>query len=249
MNNKGRNRPIGRCLLGAFAALIDPAQEPSKPVLSEVEERAMAARRIPVFVFGADPVSQAGVIGQLRQQPGIWVVDEGDVDRADVAVLVADELDEELVQVARAIQRNGCPKVVLVVSKLDDAAVLAGIEAGVCGFLRRAEATSDQLLGAVIAASAGDGTIPPDLLGGLLNQLRTLNSTVLVPRGLTLAGLAEREIEVLRLVSEGFGTGEIAQELCYSERTVKNVIHSMTTRLQLRNRSHAVAYAMRHGLI
>lgn len=209
----------------------------------------MAARRIPVFVYGSDPVSQAGVIGQLRQRPEVWLVEDGDVDSADVAVLVADEVDPELATVARAIQRNGCPKVVLVVTKLDGAAVLAGIDAGACGFLRRSEATSEQLVDTIGSAAAGDGTVPPDLLGRLLEQLRSLNSTVLAPRGLTLAGLADREIEVLRLVSEGLDTGEIAGELCYSERTVKNVIHDVTTRLQLRNRTHAVAYAMRHGLI
>ncbi|MQA85396.1 MAG: DNA-binding response regulator, partial [Streptosporangiales bacterium] len=45
------------------------------------------------------------------------------------------------------------------------------------------------------------------------------------------------------------GTAEIARALAYSERTVKNIIHDITTRLQLRNRAHAVAYAVREGLI
>jgi DNA-binding NarL/FixJ family response regulator len=54
---------------------------------------------------------------------------------------------------------------------------------------------------------------------------------------------------VLRLVAEGHDTSEIADQLCYSERTVKNVLHDITTRLQLRNRTHAVAYAVREGLI
>jgi len=54
---------------------------------------------------------------------------------------------------------------------------------------------------------------------------------------------------VLRLVAEGWDTAQIATKLSYSERTVKNVLHDVTTRLQLRNRSHAVAYAMREGLI
>jgi DNA-binding NarL/FixJ family response regulator len=40
-----------------------------------------------------------------------------------------------------------------------------------------------------------------------------------------------------------------AGKLCYSERTVKNVIYELTSRLKLRSRSHAVAYAMRSGLI
>jgi DNA-binding NarL/FixJ family response regulator len=205
--------------------------------------------KIAVYVYGADPVSQAGVAGQLRSRPDVWVVDDTDVDAATVAVLVSDDVDAATATVAKAIQRNGCPKVVLVVTRLDDTAVLAGVEAGACAFLRRAEATSERLADIIRSAHAGDGSLPPDLLGRLLDQLRTLNTTVLSPRGLTLAGLAEREVEVIRLVADGLDTSEIAGTLCYSERTVKNVIHDVTTRLHLRNRSHAVAYAMRHGLI
>ena len=51
------------------------------------------------------------------------------------------------------------------------------------------------------------------------------------------------------MIADGHDTKEIALELCYSERTVKNIIHDLTTRLQLRNRAHAVAYAVRQGLI
>ena len=74
-------------------------------------------------------------------------------------------------------------------------------------------------------------------------------SQVLAPRGLSFAGLNDRERDVLRLVAEGHDTAEIATLLSYSERTVKNVLHDLNTRLQLRNRSHAVAYAVREGLI
>ncbi|CAM5282882.1 response regulator transcription factor [Streptomyces californicus] len=72
---------------------------------------------------------------------------------------------------------------------------------------------------------------------------------MLGPRGLHFTGLASREVDVLRLVAEGYDTADIATKLAYSERTIKNVLHSVMTRLQLRNRSHAVAYAMRQGLI
>ena len=61
--------------------------------------------------------------------------------------------------------------------------------------------------------------------------------------------LTPREIDVLRLMADGLDTNEIAGELCYSERTVKNVIYGVTHRLKLRNRSHAVAYALRTGMI
>jgi DNA-binding NarL/FixJ family response regulator len=54
---------------------------------------------------------------------------------------------------------------------------------------------------------------------------------------------------VLRLIADGHDTNEIARPLCYSQRTVKNVLHDVTSRLKLRNRFHAVAYAVREGLI
>ncbi|MEA2704351.1 MAG: hypothetical protein QOD63_2296 [Actinomycetota bacterium] len=205
--------------------------------------------RIPVFVYASDPISETGIAGQLRGQPAVRVVDEADVDMAAVAIIVTDEIDEEAKRAIRAVQRNGVPRVVVVVTRVDDGGLLAALEAGACGIIRRAEARSDRLVAAVRAAVAGDGTMPPDLLGRLLDQIGRLQRQVLAPRGLTIAGLAEREIEVLRLIADGLDTNEIAGRLCYSERTVKNVIHDVTSRLQLRNRSHAVAYAMRQGLI
>jgi DNA-binding NarL/FixJ family response regulator len=53
----------------------------------------------------------------------------------------------------------------------------------------------------------------------------------------------------LRLLADGLGTQEIAERLNYSERTVKNIIHAVRCRLELRNRVHVVAYAVRNGVI
>ena len=207
------------------------------------------ADRIPVFVYAADPISQAGLASQLRSRSEIWVVDEADVDTASVAVVSADEVDEETTRIIRALQRNGCPRIVVVVARLDDGGLLSAVQAGACGLLRRSEAVPEQLVSSIQSACKGDGTVPPDLLGRLLDQVGRLQRQVLAPRGLTLSGLSEREVDVLKLVADGFDTSEIARKLSYSERTVKNVIHDVTTRLQLRNRSHAVAYAVRQGLI
>ncbi|WP_408013465.1 response regulator transcription factor [Saccharopolyspora elongata] len=79
--------------------------------------------------------------------------------------------------------------------------------------------------------------------------MENLNREVLEPRGVNSAGFTSREIDVLRLLSEGWDTEEIGKELCYSERTVKNVIYAMTSRLNLRNRPQLVAYGVRIGLI
>jgi DNA-binding NarL/FixJ family response regulator len=208
------------------------------------------SERITVYVYGHDPISQAGLASQLRARPEIQVLDD-DIDRAAVALVVVDEVDEETSRVVRAIQRNGngIPRVLLIVTRLDDAGMLAGVEAGACGLLRRSESNPERLVAAIQSAVTGDGSVPADLLGRLLEHVGRLQRQVLSPRGLTLSGLSEREIEVLRLVADGMDTSEIAGSLAYSERTIKNIIHDVTARLNLRNRSHAVAYAVRQGLI
>jgi DNA-binding NarL/FixJ family response regulator len=205
--------------------------------------------RIPVYVYAGDPISQAGVASGLRQRPELLVVGEAELGCARVAVVVSDSLDDETTRVLLALQRGGRPRVVLVAREIDDAALVKAVEVGVSALVRRCEATPERLVQAIVSASAGEGTVPPDLLGRLLDQVGRLQRQVLSPRGLTFTGLARREIEVLRLVADGYDTAEIARELAYSERTVKNVLHDVTSRLQLRNRSHAVAYALRQGLI
>jgi DNA-binding NarL/FixJ family response regulator len=72
---------------------------------------------------------------------------------------------------------------------------------------------------------------------------------VLNPRGLSFAVLTDREIKVLKLLADGLDTAEVGRRLFYSERTVKNIVHDVTSRLNLRNRTQAVAYALRQGLI
>jgi DNA-binding NarL/FixJ family response regulator len=205
--------------------------------------------RIPVYVYSADPILHAGIASQLRGRPETEVVDGTDLDTARVAVVVCDDVDEDAARSVRALQRNGSLRVILVVGNLDDANLLAGIEAGASGFLRRAEAVAERLTAVIHATASGDGSVPPDLLGRLLTHMSNIQSNVLSPRGMTLSGLSEREIEVLRLVADGLETSEIAARLCYSERTVKGVVHEITTRLRLRNRAQAVAYAVRQGLI
>ncbi len=205
--------------------------------------------QIRVFVYGSDPITQAGVHAQLRAQPGIRVVADGEVDSSDVAVVIVDAVDDTSLPIVRAMQRNGCPRIVLVATELEEPDVAAAVEAGVACLLRRSAATLDALLGAIRAASSGEGYLPPDLLGGLLRQVRTVSAGLLAPRGFRFTGLSDRELSVLRMVSEGSDTREIARELSYSERTVKNILQDITRRFGLRNRSHAVAYAMRQGLL
>lgn len=206
-------------------------------------------QRISVYVYANDPILQAGVGSQLRGSPEVAVVDQSELDQADVAIVVADLVDETVLRILRAIQRGSAPRTVLIAASLDESTVIAAAEAGVSGLLRRSEVTAERLLEVVGKVAAGEAAVPADLLARLLDQVGRLQRQVLSPRGLRFSGLSEREIEVLRLLADGLDTGEIARQLSYSERTIKAVLHDVTARFQLRSRAHAVAYAVREGLI
>ena len=165
---------------------------------------------IPTYVHCTDPISLAGVISQLRIRPEVRVVEELDVDRAAVAVVVADQLDDDTSRVVRALCRGDQPRIVLVASVIDESTLVAAAEVGVGGLLRRSDATADALVRAITRVAVGEGEVPPDLLGRLLEQVGRLQRQVLAPRGLAFSGLSPRETEVLRLVAEGHDTSEIA---------------------------------------
>ncbi|MFE8950153.1 response regulator transcription factor [Streptomyces sp. NPDC007856] len=85
-------------------------------------------------------------------------------------------------------------------------------------------------------------------MGMLLEQMRTMQNKE-TPSGPLPVELAQREVDVLRLLAEGFDTVEIANQLSYSERLIKSVIQAVIKRLELRNRTHAVAYVIRMGIL
>ena len=203
---------------------------------------------VPTCVCCADPISRAGVLAQLRSRPEVRVVDEDRPEAARVGLVVADQVDDPTVATLRRL-RGPVSRLVLVAATLDDAALVTAAELGVAGLLRREDAEPEVLVHAIERVAAGHGEVPADLLGRLLDQVGRLQRQVLAPRGLTFSGLTPREADVLRLCADGHDTSTIARELCYSERTVKNVLHDLTVRLGLRNRTHAVAYALREGLI
>ncbi|MEU0226375.1 response regulator transcription factor [Streptomyces sp. NPDC006284] len=204
-------------------------------------------RRVPVAVSAPDPISREGAVSQLRRHPEIDLREES--GPGTVALLIADTLDEATLTRLRRLVRSEGARAVLVVGTIRESELLDVVECGVGAIVWRHEATAHRLVQAVLAAARGDGDLPADLLGRLISQVGTLHRGAAGRPGAPSLGLAPREVDVLRLVAEGFDTGEIAGKLSYSERTVKNVMHGLTTRLHLRNRAHAVAFALREGYI
>jgi DNA-binding NarL/FixJ family response regulator len=206
--------------------------------------------RTAVFVYADDPVTQAGLEQLLRGRPEVHVLATGQIDDAVVAVVATDTIDDAAIRTIGGIQRDGCPRVVVVTGHLDEAGMLAATEAGTLGMLRRRDSSPEELVRVVRRVAAGEACVPPDLVGQLLGAVRRLARGGAALSAASAPGhLAPRAREVLRLLADGQDTQEIASTLNYSERTVKGVIHEITTRLQLRNRSHAVAFALRNDLI
>ncbi|HWO58659.1 MAG TPA: response regulator transcription factor [Umezawaea sp.] len=211
----------------------------------------MVVHKIAVMVHGGDPLSRAGLVGVLEQHRSVEVLDEevAAVDRADgVAVVLDDRVDSVGVVRLRKLVISMNRKVVLVTGALSEPQVEMVLDAGVQSVVWRHQATGERLVKAVETAARGEGDVPSDLLTRLLAQLRDVHRRT----GASLLPAAEptpRELGVLRLVAEGLDTREIADRLSYSERTVKGVLHDVMVRRRLRNRAHAVAFAVREGYI
>lgn len=202
----------------------------------------------PVCVYAPDPILEAGMVASLRSRPQLVPCDQPERSET-VAVVVAGSIDDDVVRDIRRARREGCCAVVLVVSSIQEGPLFAAIEAGATNIVPRIEADPARLEGEIAAAAEGQGSLPPELLGRLMQQVAGLHDSVLASQGLNLSGLNDREIDVLKLLADGYTTAEIAEELAYSERTVKGVLQDLRMRLNLRNRTHAVAYALRLGLI
>ncbi|MFI9052181.1 LuxR C-terminal-related transcriptional regulator [Streptomyces sp. NPDC053427] len=229
----------------------------------------MLEKRVTVTVHASDPLSRAGVVSHLQHEPSVEIVqdrggatagerDEGGSGRAGggtagtVAVALVDRFDELAAADLRRLVRGGDQRVVLIARDLREPELMTVVEYGVHAILWRHQATPQRLLRAVQSAARGEGHLPPDLISRLLTQVGQLRRSAMSSASVALAptiGMAPREVDVLRLIAEGLDTRQISEKLAYSERTVKNVLHALMTRLHLHNRAHAVAYALREGYI
>jgi DNA-binding NarL/FixJ family response regulator len=199
-----------------------------------IDEPHPLMRRGMVSCLVADEVPVAGESAVLT--PGRML--------AGAAVLVFDGDRADLGSVLDGLPANPHvrPKLVAAVSEPDDERIERLARAGVSAILYRHELTPELLTGTIRAVVQGRTSMPTDLLPRLL---RTAARTERVERG----ALSDRELSVLRMLADGEDTRGIAQGLCYSERTVKNVVHDVLTKLSCRTRAQAVATATRAGII
>jgi DNA-binding NarL/FixJ family response regulator len=208
---------------------------------------------VKVLVHATEEISEAGARAMLSGHERLQVVPDDPACPPDVLVVVVDGVVGTSafarLRRCRAAEPGPGLRAVLVADRLRSEDLLPAIECGMSALLSRGELREGVLAAAVLAVSRGAAFIPYRLQGVLLDQIGRLRSQVLAPAGLTLSGIETRERDVLQLIAQGYQTDEIADRLTYSEGTVKNVLYGMMSRLRLNSRSHAVAYAMRAGVI
>ncbi len=135
---------------------------------------------------------------------------------------------------------------ILVLTTFDhDENVFAAIRAGASGFLPK-DTEPQHLVDALRTVAAGDGLLAPRATRRLIEEFR--RTTPAVP-GKPLAGLTERELDVLRAVASGLSNAEIADRLVISYATAKTHVSRLLTKLGARDRAQLVVIAYDHGVV
>lgn len=184
----------------------------------------------------------------LLGQCGFPLAAEAKTGTGTVVMTIAATVEEATQMYLRPRVPDGCPPL-LIADTFSCAGVLAALHAGASTMLRSGGATPAQLAAAVQAAYCGDARVPQEML------IRALGGKAVAPQQRLArpvgppASLTGRQRVVLALMADGLGNAEIAQALRCSEHTVKNVSYELMARLQVRNRAHAVAHAVRRGLV
>lgn len=220
--------------------------------LAPARNRTVTASTIALAVVASDPVTGEGAISCLRHYAGLTLLPAEERARADVVLMLTTEVTEEtllLMEALTARSSNPGMSVVLVADSIREHQVVRAVRCGLRSVLWRQETGFEKVLEAVRGIAGGYAQLPPMLQNWLIDQVRTVQREVLAPRGITMSGLETREVEVLRLLADGLDSAEIARELNYSERTIKNIVSGMMSRLGMRNRTQVVAHALRSGVL
>lgn len=152
-------------------------------------------------------------------------------------------------EATRRIVAAGSAARVIVLTTYDvDDAVFRALRAGASGFLLK-DVRPAGLIDAVRVVAAGDELLAPSVTRRLLNRFADALPAGAAARPADLAGLTDREAEVLRLVALALSNAEIAERLVLTEATVKTHVSAVLRKLGLRDRVQAVVLAYDAGLV
>ncbi len=200
-----------------------------------------------VFLLDDHEIVRRGIADLLEQEEGIRVVGEAGAvagaaeailaSGATVAVLDGRLPDGSGIDVCRDLKSErpelGC---LILTSYDDDEAVLAAVLAGANGYLLK-EVRATSLIEAIRRVSAGETLLDPAITDRVLARAREA-----VPAS-PLDGLTPRETEILALIAEGLSNREIGARLFLAEKTVKNYVSGILSKLGMQRRTQAAVLA------
>jgi DNA-binding NarL/FixJ family response regulator len=170
-------------------------------------------------------------------------VDEAARTRPDVIVMDVRLSDGSGIEATREIRANRpATKVLMLTSFADDEALFASIMAGASGYVLK-QVKSNDLLRAIRAVGAGDSLLDPSVTNAVLDRLRKGKHLLTDEK---LARLSPQEERILQSIADGWTNREIGDELHLAEKTVKNYVSSILSKLEVARRAEAAAYLVRH---
>ncbi len=207
--------------------------------------------RIGVFLVDDHEIFRRGIRALLAGEPGIDVAGEAETAsaalaripalRPDVAVLDVRLPDGSGISVCREI-RSALPQTacLMLTGYNDEQALMGAIIAGAAGYVSKQTCGTD-LVSALRVVAAGQSILDPQAAQQVMARLRQRASTVD-----PVAALTEQEKRVLELIGEGMTNRQIAQHMFLAEKTVKNYVSSLLTKLGMQRRTQAAAFSARH---
>ena len=219
--------------------------------MTEVSENGTGgARQVKVFLLDDHEIVRRGLRNLLTAEDDIEVVGEAGTAASalaripalepDVAVLDVRLPDGDGISVCREIRsRHPETACLMLTSYGDDQALLGAIMAGAAGYVLKQTCGSD-LVGAVRTVAAGGKTLDEDSTQRVIARIQERVTSVD-----PLSALSDQEKRVLELVAEGLTNRQIAERMFLAEKTAKNYVSSVLTKLGMQRRSQAAAFAAR----
>ncbi len=209
------------------------------------------AKQIRVLIVDDHEVVREGLRALLRRRPQLAVVGEADsvasaIEEArenepNVVIMDVRLPDGSGIEACREIRaRRPETKVLMLTSYADDEAVFASIMAGATGYLLK-QTHGQTLVEAIERAMRGESLLDPAVTQRVLERVRAADSG----KEDEISLLSEQEQKILNLIAQGKTNKEIAQDVFLSDKTVKNYVSSILSKLNLRRRSEAAAFIAR----
>ena len=203
-----------------------------------VDDHEIVRNGIRAMLDAQDDIVVTTEAGSVRE-----AVDEAARTRPDVIVMDVRLSDGSGIEATREIRANRPEtKVLMLTSFADDEALFSSIMAGASGYVLK-QVKSGDLLRAIRAVGAGDSLLDPSVTNAVLDRLRKGKHLM---KDEKLARLSPQEERILQLIAEGWTNRQIGEELHLAEKTVKNYVSSILSKLEVARRAEAAAYLARH---